>query len=140
MKALIMALALGTSLAQAEDANPLIAERWKSRPLIVIAPDPNDTTLLEVRQALSAPDNREAFVDREMVLYEVVAGQGSRNGQALAAQASAALLKALGHAADGEARVVLVGKDGSVKVDQSEPFDPRALFRIIDRMPMRQAR
>lgn len=41
MKATIAALALGLGLASAEasDANPLVAERWQSRPLIVIVPN-----------------------------------------------------------------------------------------------------
>jgi hypothetical protein len=140
MNALIAALSLGLGLssAQASDGNPLLAERWQSRPLIVIVPDAQDSTLLGLRTALAAPDSREAFVEREMVLYEVIAGHASRNGQPLDAGASAALLKAVGHSADAGPRVLLVGKDGGIKVDQPGPVDPHALVTTIDRMPMRQ--
>lgn len=138
MKVLIAAMALGASLAHASDGNPLTAERWHNRPLIVIAPDARDATLLDLRAALARPDNREAFVEREMVLYEIVAGQASRNGQPIGTEASEALLRAVGHTADATARVVLVGKDGGIKVDQPGPVDPQALFSTIDRMPMRQ--
>ena len=138
MKVLIAAMALGASLARASDGNPLTAERWHNRPLIVIAPDARDATLLDLRAALARPDNREAFVEREMVLYEIVAGQASRNGQPIGAEASAALLRAVGHTADAAGRVVLVGKDGGIKVDQPGPVDPQTLFSTIDRMPMRQ--
>ncbi len=138
MKNLIAAMALGASLAHASDGSPLVAERWQSRPLIVIAPDARDATLVDLRTALARPVNREAFVEREMVLYEIVGGRASRNGQPLSNEASAALLKALRHPADAHARVLLVGKDGGIKVDQPGPVDPQALFSTIDRMPMRQ--
>jgi len=144
MKATIAALALGVGLgfalasAEASDANPLVAERWQSRPLIVIVPNAQDATLVELREALGKPDAREGFVEREMVLYEIVAGAASRNGQPLSGSASAALLKAIGHQGDAGARVILVGKDGGIKVDRPGPVDPESLFTTNDRMPMRQ--
>ena len=144
MKATIAVLALGVGLglalasAEASDANPLVAERWQSRPLIVIVPNAQDATLVELREALGKPDAREGFVEREMVLYEIVAGAASRNGQPLSGSTSAALLKAIGHQGDAGARVILVGKDGGIKVDRPGPVDPESLFTTIDRMPMRQ--
>lgn len=36
-------------------------------------------------------------------------------------------------------RVRLVGKDGGVKLDQTEPVEVPALFALIDAMPMRRA-
>ena len=140
MKATITALAVGLGLgaAQASESNPLLAERWQSRPLIVIVPTAQDPTLMTLRAALGKPDTREAFVEREMVLYEIVAGAASRNRSGAKATSRPALLQAVGHQADAKARVILVGKDGGVKVDQPGPVDPESLFITIDRMPMRQ--
>ena len=140
MKAILtaMTLALMTSPLQAGDGNPLIAERWQGRPLIVIVPDARDETLLRLRQALTEPAIREAFVEREMVLYEVVAGHAVRNGEPLGSNASRALLQAVRYETGAPARVVLIGKDGGIKVDQPGPVDPQTLFTTIDRMPMRQ--
>ena len=39
---------------------------------------------------------------------------------------------------DAAFRVVLIGKDGGVKYDSTEPLGPEQLFSIIDAMPMRQ--
>lgn len=119
-------------------ANPLDVERWQTRPLIVVAPDAGDSTLRHFQQALLAPANREAFIEREMVLYTVVGGVGKRNGQALQPAATRALLSKLGVDGKGPTRLLLVGKDGGTKIDQRTPLDPKAIFATIDRMPMRR--
>lgn len=36
-------------------------------------------------------------------------------------------------------RILLIGLDGSVKVERDEPLDLKTLFAIIDGMPMRQS-
>ncbi|SIR59443.1 DUF4174 domain-containing protein [Pseudacidovorax sp. RU35E] len=128
--------ALGSALAA--DANPLEAERWKTRPLVVVAPRSDDPLLRRVEETLSRTAPREAFIEREMVFYRVVAGTGSRDGRALTAGQTRALLAALGLRADAPAQLVLVGKDGGAKVRQAAEVDLDEIFRTIDRMPMRQ--
>jgi hypothetical protein len=135
--ALLLAMAASEALADTP-SSPLENERWRSRPLIVVAPDATDGTWQRFQRDLAVPANREAFVEREMVLYTVVAGVGQRNGQALDPQATSALLSHLGVAPGGPTRLLLVGKDGGTKVDQHAPLDARAIFATIDKMPMRQ--
>ena len=94
----------------------------------------------KVRAALQEPALREGFRERDMVLFTVVAGQGRRNGQALGAARTAALLKALDLDAMGPATFILVGKDGGVKMKEGPEVDLQAVFAEIDRMPMRQRR
>ena len=40
--------------------------------------------------------------------------------------------------APGSFAVVLLGKDGGVKRNDSKPIDPTVLFKTIDTMPMRR--
>jgi hypothetical protein len=137
--AVLLALISGPvvpTLASAS-GNPLIAERWKTRPLVVIAPDARDHTLRSLRQALQKPAYREAFIEREMVLYSIVAGVGSRNDQVLTQPQTDALLQALETNAEGPTRIILIGKDGGKKVEQKGWVDPAELFEVIDAMPMR---
>lgn len=131
---LLLALPL---LAQASD-DPLQAERWKTRPLIVLASSASDPMLTRVQAALQEPANREAFVERDMVLYTVIGQQGQRNGQPLEAVATKRLLLAL-DAGNARPQVILVGKDGGKKVQQGADADLQAIFQTIDRMPMRQS-
>lgn len=125
------------STAQAAD-NPLEAERWKTRPLILVAPTTNDPQVVKLREELAQPANREAFVERDMVLYTVVAGAASRNDQPLRPEQTRALLKALDARAVQPATLYLVGKDGGIKVREELGWSLKALFGTVDRMPMRQ--
>lgn len=144
MKSLMTPLSLlfvmAGSPVMADSSNPLDAERWQSRPLIVVAPHASDASWLQFQQDLMKPVNREAFIEREMVLYTVVDGVGKRNDQALDPQATSALLGTLGVKPGGPTRLLLVGKDGGTKIDQQAPLDISAIFTTIDKMPMRQNR
>jgi len=123
--------------AQAAD-NPLLAERWKTRPLILVAPTADDPQVSRLREELAQPANREAFVEREMVLYTVAGTAGSRNDQPLRPEQTLALLKALDARPGQPATLYLVGKDGGIKVREEQGWSLKALFGTIDRMPMRR--
>lgn len=137
--ALLLGMAGGPVMADMA-SNPLNGERWQSRPLIVVAPNASDATWLEFQQDLMKPANREAFIEREMVLYTVIDGVGKRNDQPLDPQVTSALLSTLGVKPDGPTRLLLVGKDGGTKIDQRAPLEVTVIFATIDKMPMRQNR
>lgn len=129
---------LAPAFAAAAGDNPLVAERWKTRPVVLVVPSPDDPLLRRVQAALRETATREAFRDREMVLFTVVAGQGRRNERSLAERQTRALLAALGLDAAGAPTFVLVGKDGGVKMTEGADVDLGAVFAEIDRMPMRR--
>lgn len=135
--ALTSLMALGP--ASAAGPNPLEAERWKTRPLVVVAPAADDPLLRRVETTLREPAPREAFAEREMVFYRVVRGEGSRDGVPLAPAQTQALLAALGVPAEGRATLLLVGKDGGTKLREQGEVELSGIFRTIDRMPMRQS-
>ena len=138
--AALAALALLPTIAVAAGANPLTQERWKTRPVVVVVPAPDAPLLKRIASALGQTATREAFVEREMVLYTVVAGDGRRNDQPLDARQTRALLDALKLDAAGPPTFVLVGKDGGVKLKEGAEVDLGAVFAEIDRMPMRRQR
>ena len=136
-----MALGLCAPLASAlADQNPLVEERWKTRPVVVVVPRADAPLLAQVRAALAEPAMREGFIERDMALYTVVAGEGRRNDQPLGPARTRALLQALQLQAQGPETFVLVGKDGGVKRRDRPPVDLREIFAEVDRMPMRQQR
>lgn len=132
-------LVVPTSVAAA-DPDPLAAERWKTRPVVVVVPTEGDALLARVKEALGRTATREAFIERDMVLYTVVAGHGARNDKPLAAAQAQALLEALGLNPAGPPTFVLVGKDGGIKMTEGADVDLQAVFAEVDRMPMRQPR
>lgn len=141
---LTRSLALATLVAAAAPAfaadsdTPLAQERGKTRPLIVIAPSSADPTLVTLRKALDEPANREAFTQRNMVLYTVVNTIGERNGKPMDAQTTMALIRELKLGAGVQTKVILVGKDGEKKIEKAGGVDPKEIFATIDQMPMRE--
>jgi hypothetical protein len=138
-RALPLAAAAATAAAvAAANPDPLASERWKTRPVVVVVPTAGAPLLRKVESALQQTATREAFIDREMVLYTVVAGRGQRNRKNLEPAQTRALLGALALDAAGPPTFVLVGKDGGVKMRQGPDVDLQAVFAEIDRMPMRR--
>ncbi len=134
----VAALLLPLMSAAASADNPLIAERWKTRPIVVVVPDADAVLLRRVRSALEKTASREAFIDRDMVLYTVVAGEGRRDGKLLGERRTRAMLQALGVPPEGPATFLLVGKDGGVKMKEGADVKLDDVFAEIDRMPMRR--
>lgn len=126
--------------AAAADRNPLKAELWKTRPVVVVVPGKDDPLLERVQKSLEETATREAFIERDMVLYTVAGGEGSRDKHTLAPDQTKALLKVLRLDPAGPPTFVLVGKDGGTKLVRGADVDLKAVFAEVDRMPMRQPR
>lgn len=124
--------ALGPATAAAADLGDY---RWERRPLLVFAPTDSDPRLVETLNRVEA--TRCDFVSREMVLGLVVAeGSSTLDGQAIDADQSQRLVNqfAIGENAFS---VLLIGKDGGEKLRVDEVPDVRAVYALIDGMPMR---
>ena len=124
--------------AHAAEDNPLGAERWKTRPVVVVVPATGHALIRRIEAALAEPAAREAFIERDMVLYTIEAGEGRRNGKPIDGSRTRAVLAALDLDANGPPTFVLVGKDGGVKLQEGADVDLQAVFAEIDRMPMRR--
>ncbi|MBP0941347.1 DUF4174 domain-containing protein [Pseudomonas alliivorans] len=131
-------LAAAVPTLAADSDSPLAQERGKTRPLIIIAPSTVDPTLVSIKKALDEPANREAFAQRNMVLFTVVNTIGERNGKTLDAQSTMALIRELKLGAGAKTKVILVGKDGEKKIEKEGAVDPKEIFATIDQMPMRE--
>jgi hypothetical protein len=122
-------------LLAADSDSPLNQDRGKARPLIVIAPSTVDPTLVNLQKSLKEPDNQKGFAERGMVLYTVVNTIGQRDGKALNAQETMALIRELKLGASTGTKVILVGKDGEKKLDQLGPIGVKDIFMTVDQLP-----
>ncbi len=122
--------------APALDAARLMPElSWEKRVLLTFAPDPNHAAF---RRQVSLLDAAAAGLpERDMSLIEVYAdGRVTFDGEM---HADSALGFYQRFAVDkDEFRVILVGKDGTVKLDSDNAVSGDDLFRLIDAMPMRR--
>lgn len=133
-------LLAGASLwVGAAEANPLVAEQWRTRPLVVVAPSARHPLLTGLQAQLRQASVRGAFQERDMVLFTVIGGQGRRDGQPLSAEQTGGLLQALNLTASSPATALLIGKDGSTKLtEQGNHLALASVFALVDTMPMRQ--
>jgi ABC-type sugar transport system substrate-binding protein len=141
MRMLIRSLTLATLLAiagplfAADDGSPLDMDKGRARPLIVIAPSTVDPTWVSLKKSLDEPANRKGFTDRNMVLYTVLNLMGQRDGKDLGPQDTAALIRSLKLGAGAKTKVILVGKDGEKKLDQSDAIKLDEIFSAVDQLP-----
>lgn len=132
--------------AGGQDAGPgamrefLRAHQWKHRVLVVFAPAGDSPAY---RAQAAALGDAAAALDARDVRVLAVSGAAlpeplARSAVTLAPLPEAeqrALRRQLG-VADGEFRVLLVGKDGGVKLRRRTPLSVERLLAVIDGMPM----
>lgn len=120
LKQLFLCLALGCVVAAETELDSL---RWKRRVLVIASPSRNTQAYLSQRKELSVegPDWRE----RDLVLLEVIGPEKND-------------LRGAFHLKAGDFTVLLIGKDGGVKLRSGTPVSSREIFELIDTMPMRR--
>lgn len=114
----------------------LDAYRWQNRIILIFAPAAGDTMYA---QQLAIFATREAeLAERDLLIGQFPADeQGSFAGQPVA-RAGGAALRERYDVAGGDFALILIGKDGGVKLAAAEPVSTARLFELIDSMPMRQ--
>ena len=106
------------------------AMTWNKRVLLIAAPDNRDPALARQRHILARWQAGAA--ERDLGVVEVVGG-----GVSGASDSAAALRRRFALPSD-RFTVVLIGKDGGVKLRQRLPLPATRLEETIDAMPMRR--
>ena len=109
--------------------------RWESRPLLLFAPTDSDPRLIDTLGRIEA--SRCDFVARDMVIGVVVAeGKSTLDGHVVDADESRRLFTQFAMGANTFS-ALLIGKDGGEKLRINAVPDLRAIYAVIDGMPMR---
>jgi hypothetical protein len=145
MRMLIRSLTLATLLAfagplfAADGDSPLDMDKGRSRPLIVIAPSTVDPVWLSLKKSLEDPANKQGVTQRNIKVYSVLNMFGQLDGKDLGQQDTMALIRSLKLGAGALPKVILVGKDGEIKLDssgeESKSVDLKKVFDTIDALP-----
>ena len=95
---------------------------WVNRPIVVLADSPDDPRFLEQLRLLEErlPDLKERDV---VVITDTDPSQKTNLRQALRPRGF---------------MLVLIGKDGGIKLRKPSPWSVREISRVIDKMPMRR--
>jgi hypothetical protein len=131
-----VALSVGASQSARETAVDLDQYRWKSRLLLLFAPTRDHPWFDSLHRSLMT---RKADVaDRDLVFFEVLESGLSTLDTEPLDPGTAEMLREKFGVAEGSFSVVLVGKDGGVKLDHQGQIRVEEIFALIDAMPMRQ--
>ncbi|MDZ8258191.1 DUF4174 domain-containing protein [Nostoc sp. ChiQUE01b] len=114
----------------------LSSQKWQNRVLLIFAPSVDNHNYQQQMQVFNQHQN--GLKDRDLVLVQVLATDKSyANGQLIDESSVANLRNRFGVERENF-RVILIGKDGGVKRQETTPVQATAIFKQIDAMPMRQ--
>lgn len=110
--------------------------QWENRILIVIANQESDSRVSE--QLSNFEGSEVGFKERDLITFFLYKNGASRlNEQLLHPSSAEDILKQYGFGEPGF-RLLLIGKDGGVKLQKDTPVSVEDIFGLIDSMPMRQ--
>ena len=125
-------------LVNALGAQPLQHHTWKDRVVLLLAPDAQEGSFKEQYGLWTAQPGE--VTARNLVLYQVFKKEGTGpDGKALQPEQLRQLIDKYGPVPAKGSKLVLIGKDGTVKMEQQAVLHMADLFARIDRMPMRRA-
>ncbi len=114
----------------------LSSQKWKNRVLLVFALSADNATYQQQMQLLN--QYQRGLKERDLLVVHVLRTATNLNNQEqLFLDTSAKLRQRFGVDND-DFRVILIGKDGSAKRQDTTIVQPETIFRQIDAMPMRQ--
>ncbi|UCH26584.1 MAG: DUF4174 domain-containing protein [Trueperaceae bacterium] len=109
--------------------------QWSYRLLLLFAPDPDHESYVTQKTLLES--EAAAFEERDLLIFDLFQVAGRVGPQALSPQAISNLRKRYVDP-DDDFVLLLIGKDGTVKLRRNEACSPAELYTLIDAMPMRQ--
>ena len=116
--------------------NPIAKHQWKERVLIVSASSPTNVGYKRQDQLLTK--GKKGMKERDVVIYRLYLDHwlDPQNSLMDKEKADAIYQK---YAIDPNTfSILLIGKDGGVKMRKDDIVSTRELFQLIDRMPMRR--
>lgn len=110
--------------------------KWKNRLLLVFAPDSESRFVQQQKEMLAG--EAAGMRDRDLMTFYLFDGEPGRlSGRPVAPEVTGELRDQLN--VPSGFSVVLVGKDGTVKMRSGDPVPADDIFSKIDAMPMRRA-
>ena len=135
-RALPLLLMLVAGSAHALDAARLMPDlAWEKRVLLVFVPDEQNAGYQRQQVILQAIEG--GLNERDMTVIRAFADDSVAIDEQVHAQSGASFYQRFAVNSD-EFRVILVGKDGTVKLDRDGAVSAEDLFALIDSMPMRR--
>ena len=110
--------------------------KWKNRLLLLFSPDRDHPLFEKLHRSIS--DRKTDVEDRDLVVFEILeSGSSSMDNKQIDAQTAHSIRQHY-RVPSSNFTVILVGKDGGVKLRRQDETQLVDIFGLIDSMPMRQ--
>jgi hypothetical protein len=110
--------------------------QWKNRLLLIFAPDENDSFFKKLQSEIIA--QKAEVEDRDLLVFEVLGRGSSRINTTHLNQVNVDSIRRRFSVPQRSFRVILIGKDGGIKLKRDDQTNLEAIFELIDSMPMRK--
>ena len=127
---------IASSLNALETPMDLSQFQWKNRLLFLFAPN-RSHPLFDALQKSIAIEQAEV-ADRDLVIFEILESGSSRMDMTDLDPQVAQSLRNKFEVPKGRFAVILVGKDGGIKLERQDDTRLEDIFALIDSMPMRR--
>jgi hypothetical protein len=129
---------VGTVAAQAngEDKIRLKDYQWKNRLILAFSPSTKDPGYRALAKEIAV--QAEEVVDRDLLVFHILEAGKIKSGESSLQVGSGDYLRESFAIRPGTFTVLLIGKDGGVKLRREGGVELDEIFSLIDTMPMRQ--
>jgi hypothetical protein len=114
----------------------LIEYQWKNRLLLLFTPSLDEPRYQDLKKALTMQE--EEVMDRDLLVFHIVENGQTRLGNSPLSESSGDYLREKFSTKSGTFTVLLIGKDGGVKLRREGRVKLKEIFSLIDSMSMRQ--
>ncbi len=114
--------------------DPLKKYQWKNRVLLVFTPDYEDARFKNQQEIIT--DNTNAIEERDLIVKIISLKSDLEEKQF--SKAEVLQLRENFSIGNSDYTVILIGKDGTVKLRINDVVQANQLFSLIDSMPMRK--
>ncbi len=110
--------------------------KWKNRIILLGSPSASDPELVQQLGLLSGKDR--ALAERDLIIIQLLSKSPSLMEGEILSQMSAEKIRSRFEILKKGFEILLIGKDGTVKLRSDKPVSSEDLFALIDSMPMRK--
>lgn len=132
----MLLMSLDEITAAGDEPIDLSRYKWKNRLLFVLAPDRSHPAFQQLHDQIAR--QAEGAANRDLVVFEIIGSGRSTVDNDTLSPASAHRLRQRFEVPESDFAVILVGKDGGVKLEQRTKTRLEEIFSLIDAMPMRR--